>query len=143
MGKKLSGNTTGHTPTYQSRWAMPTRGSADIGASWGGGYLLALGLQGQLQQSCGQCGAVEQRHSGGCTQEACGEIGNGPRGLAGTSQPSVPQHRSTSPRSTWIGVVLFLLKRPQLRGKPGMGGVPLTLLTPCTALQQGVQQQLQ
>lgn len=34
------------------------------------GFLLTLGLQGELQQRCGQGGPVEQRHGWGGTQEA-------------------------------------------------------------------------
>lgn len=45
------------------------------------GYLLPLGLQGQLQQRRGQGGPVEQRHGRGGTQETWGEtweMGRGP-----------------------------------------------------------------
>lgn len=47
-----------------------------------GRYLLTLGLQGEMQQRCGQGGPVEQRHGRGCAQEAYGEtqkMGGGPR----------------------------------------------------------------
>lgn len=36
-------------------------------------YLLALGLQGELQQCRGQGWPTEQRHGWGGTQEACRE----------------------------------------------------------------------